>query len=145
MSEALFFRCGGCGQLNKIPAERRFDAPKCGRCKQMLDTSGQPQDVSDAELQRAIGGAPVPVLVDFWAPWCGPCRQLAPHLAELAVRHAGKLLVLKINTEEHRETAAALQVRSIPTLCIYKGGELVRRQPGAVFGAQLDGLVAPFL
>jgi thioredoxin 2 len=145
MSEALFFRCGACGQQNKIAAERRFDVPKCGRCKQKLDTTGQPQDVSDAELQRAVASAPVPVLVDFWAPWCGPCRQVAPHIAELAARHAGKLLVLKLNTEEHRQTAAELQIRSIPTLCVYKGGELAFRQPGAVFGPQLEAVVAPFL
>ncbi|HEY8375901.1 MAG TPA: thioredoxin domain-containing protein [Nannocystis sp.] len=145
MSEALVFRCGTCGQIVRVPAARRWDGAKCGRCKAKLDVTGQPQDVSDAELQRAVASSPVAVLVDFWAPWCGPCRQLAPHIAELAGRHAGKLLVLKVNTEEQRQTAAALGIRSIPTLCVYRGGELVFRQPGAVFGPQLEAVVAPYV
>jgi thioredoxin 2 len=145
MSEALYFRCGACGQIGRVAAERRFDGAKCGRCKAKLDVTGQPQETDDAGLQRAVEGAPVAVLVDFWAPWCGPCRQLAPHIAELAARHAGRLLVLKVNTEEHRQTAAALGIRSIPTLCVYRGGALVFRQPGAVFGPQLEAVVAPYV
>jgi thioredoxin 2 len=145
MSEALHFRCAQCGQANRIPAERRFDGAKCGRCKQRLDVTGKPQAIDDAGLAETVASAPVPVLVDFWAAWCGPCRMLAPHLEDLGGRHAGKMWVLKVDTEAHRRTAAALGIQSIPTLCVYKDGELVRRQPGAIFGPQLDALVDPYL
>ena len=104
-------------------------------------------DVSEADFEREVieRSHKVPVVVDFWAPWCGPCRMLAPHIADLALRHIGRLIVVKLNTDQHRGFAEALQIRSIPTLCVYKGGELVHRQPGAVTGQQLDNVVLPFL
>ena len=145
MAEALYFRCGECGQINKIPADRRYDGPVCGRCKRKLDPTGHPQEVDDAALEQLVAAAPVPVLVDFWAPWCGPCKMLAPHLVELGAKLGGRLFIAKVNTDQHQRTAGALGVRSIPTLCVYKGGELVFRQPGAVFGPQLEAVVAPYL
>ena len=141
----LHLRCSACGAINRIPEERVHDRPRCGRCGTRVDPSGHPADIDDAALQKLIETSPVPVLVDFWAPWCGPCRQLAPHVAELAMRHAGRLIVVKLNTEEHAGFARALDIRGIPLLCVYQGGGLVRRQPGAVFGAELENVVAPFL
>ena len=141
----LHLRCSACGAINRIPAERIHDRPKCGRCGVRVDPSGSPADVDDAALQKLIETAPVPVLVDFWAPWCGPCRQLAPHVAALALKYVGRLIVVKLNTEEHRGFARALDIRGIPLLCMYEGGALVRRQPGAVFGAELEAFVTPSL
>ena len=102
-------------------------------------------EFTDANFASEVIGSDKPVLVDFWAPWCGPCRQLGPHVAALALRHVGKLIVVKINTEVHQGFASALGLRSIPTLCVYRNGEVVRRQLGAVFGPELENVVAPFL
>lgn len=143
MADKLHLRCSACGAINRIPAERLRDGPKCGSCGGRL--SGLPADVDDAALKVLIEKSPVPVLVDFWAAWCGPCKQLAPHIEALALRHAGRLIVVKVDTERHQGFARALDVRGIPTLCVYKDGDLVRRQPGAVFGAELEKVVAQYI
>lgn len=143
--DKLHFRCSKCGSINRIPADRVFDGPKCGSCGVKIEPAAAPADVDDAALEKLVASAPVPVLVDFWAPWCGPCRQLAPHIADLAVRHAGRLIVVKLNTQDHRRFPAALGIQSIPTLCVFNGGDLVHRQIGAVFGRDLDRVVEPFL
>ncbi|MCB1819924.1 MAG: thiol reductase thioredoxin [Gammaproteobacteria bacterium] len=101
-------------------------------------------EMNEATLKGAIEGDGI-VLVDFWAPWCGPCRAVAPHLEALAARKAGQLLVAKVNTDVHGRTAQALQVRAIPTLAIWKDGSLLKRQPGALQGSQLDAFVAEAL
>jgi thioredoxin 2 len=141
----LHFRCTRCGAINRIPADRLYDGPKCGKCGAKVEPAAAPADVDDAGLRATIAAAPVPVLVDFWAPWCGPCRTLAPHVEGLAVRHAGKLIVVKLNTQDHRGFAGELGISSIPTLCVFNNGELVNRQIGAVFGRDLDRVVEPFL
>ena len=145
MEAKLHLRCANCGAINRIPADRVHDRPTCGRCKTRVDFTGKPADVDDAALQRLISSSPVPVLVDFWAPWCGPCRQLAPHVEALALRYAGRMIAVKLNTEDHQGFARALDIRGIPLLCVYKGGALVRRQTGAVFGAELENVVAEFI
>jgi thioredoxin 2 len=144
-ADKLHFRCTKCGAINRIPSERLYDGPKCGSCGAKIEPAAAPADLDDAALQRLIASAPVPVLVDFWAPWCGPCRTLAPHVADLAVRHAGRIIVVKLNTQEHRGFAGALGVQSIPTLAVFKDGDLVNRQIGAVFGRDLDRVVEPFV
>jgi thioredoxin 2 len=137
MSHVLRCACGG---LNRV-APGRPD-PTCGRCHAPLDPTNPPAEVDDAALERLIRASPVPVLVDFWAPWCGPCRTVAPHLKALAQRPAGKLIVAKVNVDQHKEHAARLNVQAIPTLALFQGGRPVRVEAGARMGPALDELVA---
>lgn len=141
----LYFRCAACGGINRVPSKRLAGGPTCGRCKAILALEPGPVDVDDAGLAKLVRQSPVPVLVDFWAPWCPPCRAVAPHLVELAKRKAGRLIVAKIDTQQHPNTAAHLHVRAIPTLAVYKGGEVVRQQAGALMGRQLDDFIDPWL
>ena len=145
MPDTLAFRCPSCGGVNRVAPDRLGSAPVCGRCKTALDLAAHPQAVTDDELERLVKSAPVPILADFWAAWCGPCRAVAPHLEALARKHAGKLLVVKVDTDQHQRTAQALGVRGIPTLAVWRGGKLEISQAGALMGPQLDAFVAPYL
>ncbi|MBN2800926.1 MAG: thioredoxin [Deltaproteobacteria bacterium] len=118
-------------------------SPTCGHCKAPLNAA--PIEVDDYELGGLIEHATAPVVVDFWAPWCGPCKAVAPHLADLASEYAGRLIVAKVDTDRHQRTAATLGVRAIPTLVVYKGGKVVAQQAGALMGAQLRAYVTPWL
>jgi thioredoxin 2 len=142
---ALHFRCASCGGINRIPADRLAAGPHCGRCKAPIDTEAHPAEVDDDQLDRLVASSPVPVLVDFWAPWCGPCRMVAPELVTLARAHAGRLVVVKVNTDLHQRTAGRLGVQAIPTLAVWKGGHLQKSQAGALMGAQLRAFVQPVL
>jgi thioredoxin 2 len=130
--ETLVVRCAACGGLNRVKAERLADSPACGRCQAALDTSGRPVHLDDDALQRLVASSPVPVLVDFYADWCGPCRALAPSLEQLGKENAGKLLVVKVDTEKYKQTANQLGVSGIPALFVYRGGQVVDRQAGAL-------------
>jgi thioredoxin 2 len=134
-------RCPSCGALNRTDPTR--PDPTCGRCHATL--TGAPSEVDDAALAKLVATSPVPVLVDFWAPWCGPCRTVAPHLEALARKHAGKLIVAKVNVDHHNQHAGQLGVQGIPTLAVYVGGKPVKVEAGARTGAALEAWVAPFL
>ncbi len=140
--KSSFFRCHQCGGLNRIPPERLGEGPVCGRCRAQIDLAASPADIDDAALRRLIKSSPVPVFVDFWAPWCGPCRMLAPHIVELAQRYAGRAIVVKVNTDAANEVASSLGIQAIPTLLVYRGGKVIERQSGAVMGKALDALLA---
>lgn len=126
-----FVRCEGCGGVNRVREERVASGPKCGRCQRALDLSGHPQVVGDAALAELVRKSPVPVLVDFYADWCAPCRALAPTLAKLGAELSGRLLVVKVDTERDGQTAAQLGVRGIPAVFLFKGGQVVAQETGA--------------
>ncbi|MFN3651801.1 MAG: thioredoxin [Armatimonadota bacterium] len=136
--------CEACGAKNRVDPERAAAAqPTCGRCGTELRRAEGPVTVTDATFDRIIrGGGSRPVLLDCWAPWCGPCRMLAPELDRLAAQSGGRFVVAKLNVDENPRTAEALQVRSIPALFIFKHGSVVEQltgaQPASALAAKLQ-------
>ena len=130
MSATRLIRCPACGATNRVNAAKR--GPICGRCKAALDAGAAPIAVSDATFADLVEASPLPVLVDAWAPWCGPCRMLAPTIDELAAELAGRLRVGKLNVDENPQTAARFDLRSIPTLLLFQGGKEVDRIVGVL-------------
>ncbi len=132
MPAPLVFRCTRCGAMNRIAVLVPGREPICGRCKVDLDTSGAPAPVDLDGLERAVAASPAPVLVDFWAPWCAPCRAFAPVLDRFAREQAGRFVVLKLDTEAHPDAGARFGIQAIPTLAAFRGGREVERVSGAL-------------
>jgi thioredoxin 2 len=135
MADVMTIRCVSCGASNRVPREKIEQGlrPKCGRCKHPLPESGaSPLVVSDATFAAEVERSPLPVLVDAWAAWCGPCRMIAPAIDELAAELAGKVRVAKLNVDENPATASRFDIRSIPTLLVIAGGREVDRIVGAL-------------
>jgi len=130
MSEALHLVCPHCNAVNRLPAPRLAEAPTCGRCKAPL-FQAHPQEVDTAGFERHLGHSDIPLVVDFWAPWCGPCRTMAPAFEAAAAQLEPRARLLKVNTEVEQDLAARLAIRSIPTLAVFRGGREVARQAGA--------------
>ncbi|HKQ68614.1 MAG TPA: thioredoxin TrxC [Polyangiaceae bacterium] len=131
--------CSSCGTPNRIPPERLGRQAKCGKCKQALTPGLHPYPLaSSAEFGELIGKSPVPVLVDFWAPWCGPCHTVAPELENIARERKGQVMVVKLNTEEHPDVAARFAIRALPTFVLFKGGQEQSRASGAMHAKQIE-------
>jgi thioredoxin 2 len=128
----MILDCPTCGSSNRVPAKRLEQAPRCGKCKTALPTDAPIAVHAGADFEELIADAPHPVLVDFWAPWCGPCRLVGPELATLAKRRRGALVVAKVNTDELPELGARLGIRSIPTMVLFSSGRESRRISGAM-------------
>ncbi len=135
------YRCQSCGALNNVRTDSSGTAV-CGRCKQLLDLSGTPQDVDAAGLARVIHSATVPVLVDFWAPWCAPCRVAAPNVEAVARGARGRLIALKVNTDENQAVARAYEIQGIPTFILFGNGAIIGRQSGALGKDSLSAWVS---
>jgi thioredoxin 2 len=149
MGDVITIPCSSCGAANRVPREKlaRGLRPKCGRCKQALpEAAAAPVVVTDATFVAEVERSPLPVLVDAWAAWCGPCRTIAPAIDELAAELAGKVRVAKLNVDENSATASRFDIRSIPTLLVIAGGREVDRivgaQPKPVIRARLDRVLS---
>ncbi len=136
---AVIRTCAACGTKNRVPARHLADAGKCGACRQPLPAIDKPLAADLALFDEVVKEARVPVLVDFWAAWCGPCRMAAPEVERTAVEIAGRAVVLKVDTEAVPQLSARYNVRSIPLFLVFRGGRVVQQQAGAVGHAQLVG------
>jgi thioredoxin 2 len=144
MPDTLMIRCRACGATNRVPEDRlaRGLRPVCGRCKTLLPVAGSPPDgrpltVTDATFAAEVERSPLPVMVDMWAAWCGPCRMLEPVVEELAAEMAGRVRIAKLNVDENPATASRFGVRSIPTLLVLKDGREVDRLVGVLPKAEI--------
>jgi thioredoxin 2 len=129
----VILTCSQCGRANRVPFAALGKQTRCGSCRTPMDAPAAPIEISDsAAFDAAAAASALPLLVDFWAPWCGPCRTVAPELERVARSTSGRYLVVKVNTDDHQDLAARFRIRSIPTLALISGGREIDRVAGAL-------------
>lgn len=148
-TDHVLIRCPKCGTRNRVPANKLDRNPLCGKCRSRLSdslqSSHQPLTVTDRSFGEDVLGSSLPVLLDCWAPWCGPCKSIAPILDALAREYAGKIRIAKLNVDENPATSSQFSIRSIPTLLLFRNGQVVDQMVGALPKAELEARIRPFL
>ena len=129
--------CPQCGAVNRIPAERLSDNPRCGKCARDI-FAAKPVELTSENFHKHINNSEIPLLVDFWASWCGPCKMMAPSFEKAAVALEPNVRLAKLNTEDEQQIAAQFDIRSIPTMILFKNGKELARQSGAMMGGQIE-------
>ena len=141
MPENLHVVCPHCSAVNRIPSAKLGDAPQCGQCKRPLFT-GEPLELGSAHFDRHITRSDLPVVVDFWAPWCGPCRTMAPTFHQAALDLEPRARLVKVNTEDNPDLGQRFRIQSIPTLAIFHDSREVTRAVGAQSASAIEALVS---
>lgn len=140
MSKPLKITCLECGKINRVPSDKLGAGPKCGVCGARL-MDGKVHEIDFATLQKAAKTDEVPLVVDFWAPWCGPCRMMAPEFSKAAAAMRDSVRYAKINTEDHPQASSAYNIRGIPTMALFRNGREVARQSGAMPASAIEAWV----
>ena len=140
MSDAKQIVCPSCGALNRVPGDKPAEKAKCGRCGGLL-FSGQPVNITDASFARMVGKTSIPVVVDFWADWCGPCKMMAPEFAKAAAAMEPEVRFAKLDTEANPMTANQFRIQSIPTMMLFKDGKPVAQTAGAMSAGQIEAWI----
>ena len=139
--ESIIRECPQCGTKNRVPKDRTGEKPVCGKCKSPLPMgtmTDKPIDVTDITFQSEVLAFPGPVLVDCWAPWCGPCRTVGPVIEQLAKEYAGRIKITKLNVDENQHTASRYSIKSIPTMLLLNNGDLVNTLVGALPKGEIE-------
>ena len=136
MSDSKHVVCPSCSAVNRLPADKLARGPKCGKCGERI-FAGKPTRLTDQNFEKQVGRSDIPVVVDFWAEWCGPCKMMAPQFEQAAGQMEPQVRFAKLDTEEAQATAARFGIRSIPTLILFRDGREIARQPGAMGAADI--------
>lgn len=148
MNENATIKCGSCSTKNRVPLSRLEENPKCGKCGAPLPevpVYNHPVDINDGSFDREVLAHPGPVLVDCWAPWCGPCKTIAPALDQLASKYAGRLKIAKLNVDENPATSQKFSIQSIPTMLIFNNGKQVDTMIGALPKNEIEKRLAELI